>query len=124
MVKKHTGMDYNICEIQLLKSFIEFQFTTLPGAINATGKIKKYTIWSSISNIMQFIYLFFKISFPPIPCISRLYYSGIYVFTSLRCIMLNYISIIHFCILQKNIIAIIYHNYISYGFTIYSSKPV
>ena len=52
---------------QLLKSFIEFQFTTLPGAINATGKIKKYTIWSSISNIMQLpvIYLFFKISFPP-----------------------------------------------------------
>lgn len=32
-----------------------------------TGKIKKYTIWSSISNIMQLpvIYLFFKISFPP-----------------------------------------------------------
>ena len=52
---------------QLIKSFIEFQFCTLPGTISATGKIKKYTIWSSISNFLQLpiIYILFKNGLPP-----------------------------------------------------------
>lgn len=52
---------------QILKSFIEFQFSTLPGAIVAVGKIKRYTFWSVISNILQLpvIYLFYKFNFPP-----------------------------------------------------------
>ena len=52
---------------QLLKTFIEFQFTTLPSAISATGKIKGYTTWSILSNILQLpaIYVFFKFGLPP-----------------------------------------------------------
>lgn len=52
---------------QLLKSFIEFQFNTFPSAIAATGKIKRYTVWSVIFNFLQlpFIYVFFKIGMPP-----------------------------------------------------------
>lgn len=52
---------------QLLKTFIEFQFTTLPSSIAATGKIKKYSFCSSISNLLQLpaIYIFFSLGFPP-----------------------------------------------------------
>ena len=54
-------------QLQIIKSFIEMQFSTLPGCISATGKIKKYTICSTISNFFQlpFIYLAFKIGLPP-----------------------------------------------------------
>jgi len=53
--------------LQIIKSFIEMQFGTLPGCISATGKIKKYTICSTISNFFQlpFIYLAFKFGLPP-----------------------------------------------------------
>lgn len=52
---------------QLLKTFIEFQFVTLPSSISATGKIKKYSFYSSISNLVQLpvIYIFFKLGYPP-----------------------------------------------------------
>jgi O-antigen/teichoic acid export membrane protein len=52
---------------QLVKSFIEFQFGTIPGAIAATGRIKGYTIWSVIFNVLQLpvIYFLFKAGFPP-----------------------------------------------------------
>ena len=52
---------------QLLKTFIEFQFGTIPGAISSTGKIKNYTIWSVCFNFLQLplTYLFFKVGFPP-----------------------------------------------------------
>lgn len=52
---------------QLLKSFIEFQFVTLPGAIAATGKIKRYTIWNVTFNFLQLplIYILFKAGLPP-----------------------------------------------------------
>lgn len=52
---------------QLIKTFIEFQFSTLPRSISATGKIKEYSFYSSISNILQIpaIYIFFKFGFPP-----------------------------------------------------------
>lgn len=52
---------------QLIKTFIEFQFSTLPKSISATGKIKKYSFYSSLSNLMQLpvIYIFFKIGMPP-----------------------------------------------------------
>ena len=54
-------------QLQIIKSFIEMQFSTLSGCISATGKIKKYTICSTISNFFQlpFIYLAFKIGLPP-----------------------------------------------------------
>lgn len=68
---------------QLIKSFIEFQFTTLPGAINAIGRIKKYTIGSCISNIMQLpvIYLLFKLGFPPYSMyISTIFFGNICVY--------------------------------------------
>lgn len=54
-------------QLQIIKSFIEMQFSTLPGCISATGKIKKYTICSTISNFFQlpFIYLAFKMGLPP-----------------------------------------------------------
>ena len=53
--------------LQIIKSFIEMQFGTLPGCISATGKIKRYTICSTISNFFQlpFIYLAFKLGLPP-----------------------------------------------------------
>lgn len=52
---------------QLLRTFIEFQFTTLPSSIAATGKIKKYSFCSSMSNLLQLpvIYIFFRLGFPP-----------------------------------------------------------
>lgn len=52
---------------QLIKTFIEFQFTTLPSSIAATGKIKKYSFYSSMSNLLQLpaIYIFFRSGFPP-----------------------------------------------------------
>lgn len=52
---------------QLIKTFIEFQFTTLPKSISATGKIKKYSFYTSISNLMQLpaIYFLFTIGMPP-----------------------------------------------------------
>lgn len=52
---------------QLLRTFIEFQFTTLPSSIAATGKIKKYSFYSSLSNLLQLpaIYIFFRLGFPP-----------------------------------------------------------
>ncbi len=52
---------------QLIKTFIELQFTTLPSSIAATGKIKRYSIYSSISNILQLpiIYILFSYGFPP-----------------------------------------------------------
>jgi O-antigen/teichoic acid export membrane protein len=52
---------------QLIKSFIEFQFATLPGVIVAVGKIKRYTFWSSMSNMLQLpvMFLFYKFNFPP-----------------------------------------------------------
>lgn len=52
---------------QLLKTFIEFQFVTLPSSISATGKIKKYSFYSSLSNLMQLpaIYILFKLGYPP-----------------------------------------------------------
>lgn len=52
---------------QLIKTFIELQFTTLPSSIAATGKIKKYSIYSSASNILQLpiIYVLFSYGFPP-----------------------------------------------------------
>lgn len=52
---------------QLIRSFIEFQFYTLQGTINASGKIKKYSIWSSIWYILQLplIYICFRIGLPP-----------------------------------------------------------
>ncbi len=52
---------------QLLRTFIEFQFTTLPSSIAATGKIKKYSFCSSLSNLLQLpaIYIFFRLGFPP-----------------------------------------------------------
>lgn len=53
--------------IQLIRSFIEFQFYTLQGTINASGKIKKYSIWSSFCYILQLplIYLCFHLGLPP-----------------------------------------------------------
>lgn len=52
---------------QLLRTFIEFQFVTLPSSISATGKIKKYSLYSSLSNLMQLpaIYILFKLGYPP-----------------------------------------------------------
>lgn len=52
---------------QLIKTFIEFQFSTLPRSIFATGRIKKYSFYSSISNILQIpiIYIFFECGLPP-----------------------------------------------------------
>ena len=53
--------------LQIIKSFIEMQFGTLPGCISATGRIKKYTICSTVSNFFQlpFIYWSFKFGLPP-----------------------------------------------------------
>lgn len=53
--------------LQLVKSFIELQFTTVPSTISASGKIKKYTIYSSLSNLLQLpaIYVLFKCGMPP-----------------------------------------------------------
>lgn len=52
---------------QLLRSFIEFQFATLPSSISATGKIRKYSFYSSLSNFLQLpvIYILFKLGYPP-----------------------------------------------------------
>ena len=52
---------------QLLRSFIEFQFVTLPSSISATGKIRKYSFYSSLSNFLQLpvIYILFKLGYPP-----------------------------------------------------------
>lgn len=69
---------------QLLKTFIEFQFTTLPSSISATGKIKKYSFFSSMSNILQLpvIYLFFKLGFPPyFMYITTIIFGNIIVYT-------------------------------------------
>lgn len=54
-------------QLQIIKSFIEMQFGTLPGCISATGRIKRYTICSTISNFFQlpFIYVAFKFGLPP-----------------------------------------------------------
>ena len=52
---------------QLLKTFIEFQFVTLPSSISATGKIRKYSFYSSLSNLLQLpvMYILFKLGYPP-----------------------------------------------------------
>lgn len=52
---------------QLIKTFIEFQFSTLPKSIYATGKIKKYSFYSGLSNILQIpiMFIFFKVGCPP-----------------------------------------------------------
>lgn len=51
----------------LIRSSIEFLFTPLCSVINANGKIKWFSIYSSLSNIMQLpvIYIFFRLQYPP-----------------------------------------------------------
>lgn len=75
--------------IQLIRSFIEFQFCTLPSTISASGKIRKYSIWSSICNFLQLpsIYLCFYIGLPPysmylvaIICGNLFVYAGAFYF--------------------------------------------
>lgn len=52
---------------QLIKTFIEIQFSTLPRSIYATGNIKKYSFYSSLSNLLQLpvMYFFFNLDLPP-----------------------------------------------------------
>lgn len=74
---------------QLVKSFIELQFTTVPSTISASGKIKKYTLFSSLSNLMQLptIYVLFKCGLPP-------YY--MYIATIIFGNIIVYIIALHF----------------------------
>lgn len=74
---------------QLLKSFIEFQFGTIPSAIAATGRIKNYTIWSVISGFLQLpiIYILFKSGFPPF---------FMYITTIIFGNILVYVGAVHF----------------------------
>lgn len=68
---------------QLVKTFIEFQFGTLPQAIIASGKIKKYTMYSSIFNLFQLpvIYFFFSIGLPPyFMYIATIIFGNIFVY--------------------------------------------
>lgn len=53
--------------LQIIQSFIEMQFTTVPSCVIATGKIKYYTICSTLSNAFQLpgIYLCFNFGMPP-----------------------------------------------------------
>ena len=53
--------------LQLIRSSIEFMFVPLCKVINANGKIKWFSVFSSASNIMQLpvIYLLFKLHYPP-----------------------------------------------------------
>lgn len=69
---------------QLIKTFIEFSFTTLPSSISATGRIKKYTTYSSISNLLQLpaIYILFSCGFPPYTMyIATIVFGNIIVYT-------------------------------------------
>ena len=52
---------------QLVKGFIDFQFSTIPGAVSAKGNIKGMTFFATIFNILQLpiIYMLFKFNFPP-----------------------------------------------------------
>jgi O-antigen/teichoic acid export membrane protein len=52
---------------QLIKSFIAFQFSTIPKALAANGNIKGMTFFATISNVLQLpiIYVLFKLEFPP-----------------------------------------------------------
>lgn len=68
---------------QLVKTFIEFQFGTLPQAIIASGKIKRYVIWCSIFNLFQLpmIYFFFNIGLPPyFMYIATIIFGNIFVY--------------------------------------------
>lgn len=68
---------------QLVKSFIEFQFSTIPGAIAATGRIKRYTIWSITFNFLQLpcVYFCFKLGFPPYSMyIATIVFGNIFVY--------------------------------------------
>lgn len=68
---------------QLVKTFIEFQFGTLPQAIIASGMIKKYIIWCSIFNFFQLpmIYLFFNMGLPPyFMYIATIIFGNIFVY--------------------------------------------
>ena len=70
---------------QLIRSFIEFQLGTLPKAIAATGKIKNFTIWSSLSNILQLptIYLLFQLGFPPYSMyVAAIVFGNIFVYVA------------------------------------------
>lgn len=53
--------------LQIIRSFIEMQFTTVPSCVMATGKIKYYTICSTLSNVLQLpvIYTCFYVGMPP-----------------------------------------------------------
>ena len=69
---------------QLIKTFIEFSFATLPSSISATGRIKKYSIYSSISNLLQLpaIYILFASGFPPYTMyIATIVFGNIIVYT-------------------------------------------
>lgn len=100
---------------QLLKTFIEFQFTTLPSSISATGKIKKYSFYSSLSNLMQLpiIYLLFKIGFPPyFMYITTIIFGNIIVYTlalyyAKKNYSLSILGYIKFVLLPVNIIAVL-----------------
>lgn len=52
---------------QILKSWIEMSFSTLPSCITANGKIKKYVVFSSLTNILQLpvLFLLFYWGLPP-----------------------------------------------------------
>ena len=89
---------------QLIKTFIEFQFGTIPTAIYAKGKIKKITFWASLFNILQLptIYLLFVNGFEPyymyvvsiflgnlVVYLIALHYAGIYCEITFKEYLLN-----------------------------------
>lgn len=53
--------------LQLIRSSIEFLFNPLCSVINAKGNIKWFSIFSSLSNLMQLpvIYFLFRLQYPP-----------------------------------------------------------
>lgn len=92
---------------QLLKTFIEFQFVTLPSSISATGKIKKYSFYSSLSNLMQLpaIYILFKLGYPPYCMyIATILFGNLVVYgiamyfakKIIHCLLLHILSVCYF----------------------------
>ena len=84
-------------KLQLVKTFIDLLFTTLPGAIFANGNIKGYTIFNAISNsiMLPLSYLFFKLGFPP-----YIMYINIIVFSSFIGSIVNLYYVRKFSILD------------------------
>lgn len=69
-------------KLQLIKTFIDLLFTTLPSAIYAHGNIRNYTIFNAISNalMLPITYILFKMGFPPyVMYINTIIFSSLFI---------------------------------------------